>query len=150
MIQNRKNSKKGFTLIEVIIAMLLISITVLIFSNVSYVGIKSSNTSEQKLNSLIIAQNELEKIKANKNTLSDLTDLQDFLKDEDYIYSEGEFCKNLKKIDENYAGEASEGMNYDLKLTLKEKAEDLIDIKIEVKPQDNNSLKLGTTLYFGK
>ncbi|MDW8802736.1 prepilin-type N-terminal cleavage/methylation domain-containing protein [Clostridium sp. A1-XYC3] len=145
-----KNRKKGFTLIEVIIAMLLISITVLIFSNVSYVGIKSSNTSEQKLNSLIIAQNELEKIKANKNTLSDLTDLQDFLKDEDYIYSTGVFHKNLKKIDEKYAGEVSEGINYDLKLTLSEKAEDLIDIKIEVKPQDNNSLKLGTTLYLGK
>ncbi|GAA0717716.1 hypothetical protein GCM10008905_03600 [Clostridium malenominatum] len=136
-------SKKGFTLVEVIIAMVLIMGTVAIFSTVAYSSIKVGNSNKQSLEGSIIAQNYLEVIKSNKESgsIKDFATLESFIKTSDFTLTEGRYFKTHIK----------DNIKYDvyIRLTITESSEvgELIDIIMEVKPQDGKLIKMGTKLY---
>lgn len=128
-----KKYKKGFTLVEVIIAMVLISGTVAIFSKVAFSGLKAGNSNKESLQGTIIAQNFLEQIRAAR-------DRKD-ISLEEYIESlpKEEIKDSIKyivgvtttKIEENEKG-------------------NLVEIIVEVKSQNSNSIKIGTRLLWQK
>ncbi|MEW9096324.1 MAG: type II secretion system protein [Clostridiaceae bacterium] len=135
--------KSGFTLVEVIIAMVLIIGTVAIFSSVAYSSLKAGNSNKQGLEGTIIAQNYLELIKAKKEN----REIKNLEKLEEYIRSLG-----FNTAQSGYYKEdIKDGIKYGvhIKFTLKEDSEvgKLVDILVEVKPEDSNSIKLGTKIY---
>ncbi|WP_315119378.1 type II secretion system protein [uncultured Clostridium sp.] len=139
-----KKYKSGFTLVEVIIAMVLIIGTVAIFSSVAYSSLKAGNKNKQGLEGTIIAQNYLELIKAKKENgeIKDLETLENYIMSLSFNISEGGYYKEDTK----------EGIKYGvyMKFILREDSEvgELVDILVEVHPQDSNSVvKLGTKIY---
>ncbi len=60
MLLKMRTNKKGFTLAEVIVAMTIIAIAGAAFFQVYYAGRKAGVSSQQRLDALVLAQNELE------------------------------------------------------------------------------------------
>lgn len=141
-----KKYKKGFTLVEVIIAMVLISGTVAIFSKVAYAGLKAGNKNKQSLEAVIIGQNYLEKIRAARDN-NDIYN-EDALKK--YIINLGFEASKEKFVKE----EIKDSIKYNTNITINKKEESdsiqLMEVIIEVKPKDSNSSKLGTTIIVKK
>lgn len=141
-----KKYKKGFTLVEVIIAMVLISGTVAIFSKVAYAGLKAGNKNKQGLEAIIIGQNYLERIRAAKdnNDIFSETTLKEYIINLGFEASDKSFIKE----------EIKDSIKYNTNITINTKEEttsvQLIEIIIEVKPKDSNSSKLGTTILIKK
>ncbi|WP_027626692.1 type IV pilus modification PilV family protein [Clostridium lundense] len=128
-----KKCKKGFTLVEVIIAMVLISGTVAIFSKVAFSGLKAGNSNKESLQGTIIAQNYLEQIRAAR-------DRKDILLDE--------YIDSLPKE------EIKDNIKYSILVTSTEIEENekgkLVEIIVEVKPQNGNSIEIGIRLLWQK
>ncbi|MFD3158186.1 prepilin-type N-terminal cleavage/methylation domain-containing protein [Haloimpatiens sp. FM7330] len=137
-----KNKKEGFTLIEVVIAVMLIAGTVTLFSKISFTTIKASNTNKQRLEALIIAQNYIENIRFNrdKKIIKDLSSLKEFLEDTGFETSNIKVIKSEKK----------DGISYNVSIESSESEEGLIEIIVGVKPQDSNDIKIGTKLFVQK
>lgn len=140
---NSSKYKKGFTLVEVIIAMVLIIGTVAIFSTVAFSALKAGNSNKQTLQGSVLAQNYLEIIKSKKESgsIKNFGQLEDFIKGEGFVLNDGKYSKI----------EAREGIKYNIYIELFQREKDtvgeLIEVVIEVKPQDANTVKVGTKIY---
>ncbi|KAJ51628.1 prepilin-type N-terminal cleavage/methylation domain-containing protein [Clostridium tetanomorphum] len=138
-----KAYKKGFTLTEVIIAMVLILSTVAISSKVAFSALKVGNTNKQELEGTIIAQNYLEKIRAARDNkiITNNSTLDEYIKSLGFNKEE-----NYRKED------IKDGIEYKVALSTdnieKTDVGNLLQLIVEVKPQDSNSIKIGTRIFF--
>ncbi|WP_125152896.1 type IV pilus modification PilV family protein [Clostridium rectalis] len=139
--------RKGFTLVEVILAMVIIAFTMAIFSKVIYTGFKASNSNKKKLQCIIIAQNYMEKLRGFRdynefNTIDSL---------KRYLIQKENFKKNdniLKKE------EVHKSVRYSISISIDEDREvekELFDklaiVSVKVKSQNNNEAQLKTKFY---
>lgn len=132
--------KKGFSLLELIIAIFILALAVLTFSKISFVDFKTSNSNKQRLEALVAAENYLELIKAKResNEITNENTLRVFLANEGFNDRGG------------YLGKAQviNNINYDITAYIDGANQKLIEIIIEVKPQDANLVRVGTKLFF--
>lgn len=81
MLQQFWHNQKGLSLVEVIVAMVLITTIGAALSGVYFTGINANVSSQQRLEGLKIAQNQLEEIRAARdaNLFDDKTSLENWL-----------------------------------------------------------------------
>lgn len=134
-----KRRKKGFTLLETIIAILVLGITVSTFTQAYYASVNASNSNKQRLEALIQVQSQFERIRAAKNDklIVNFNSLRNMLTSDGYSESGNIYTKNID----------IRGINYSLKLTTDNSIPELIQIVMEVKPHDANSVRLGTKFF---
>lgn len=117
MIAKRVN-KKGFTLVEVIIAMAIITIVAATFYKVYFIAIKSTNAGKQRIQALTMAQSYLEEVKARKDVNAVIIPDVSGYKFEVYTRTD--------ELDEN---------------------NELLNIVVKVTPKDTKAIELGTKIY---
>jgi prepilin-type N-terminal cleavage/methylation domain-containing protein len=74
MVAKQLNNEKGFSLIEVIVAMVLIGIISAAFTSVVFTGSKASTSHKLELESLMIAQDIIEEMRLKRDDGIDLLD----------------------------------------------------------------------------
>ena len=87
----KNRSSKGFTLAEILISLSILSILILVFFGVINTSIKNNKKNEIDINSLSLAQSEVEniRIQIKNNNISNLKDLEnnEFIIGENHNYT---------------------------------------------------------------
>ncbi|HOJ11276.1 MAG TPA: type II secretion system protein [Clostridiales bacterium] len=135
-------NKKGFSIVEVLIAVAIMVVITGIFLNLLFTGYKARNTSRERLQMLAYSTSIVDEIKAYQYDWKNFAGLKARLLNEGYIETiNNAFCK---------VASDSLGISYDIKLYIeKDKGIDkLIQISIEVKPLNSyvNPIKMSVRL----
>ena len=87
----KKNNSRGFTLVEVLVSLSILSILILVFFGVINTSIKNNKKNEVDINALSLAQSEVEniRIQIKNNNTSNLKDLEnnEFVIGENHNYT---------------------------------------------------------------
>lgn len=113
-----KKVSKGFTLVEVLVSLSILSILILVFFNVINISIKNNKKNEVDINALNLARSEIENIRTQiKNNISDIKDLEN---------------------NEIITGESNSYLynNYKVDILLEKKSDLLYEINVGVKHQN--------------
>lgn len=116
----KKNNAKGFTLIEVLISICILSILTIVFSNVMNNSIKINKKNEVDINAMHLAQTEIENLRVQiKNNSTNIVDLNNnpIILEQTNVYTSGEYTVNILV-----------GKKNDL----------LYEINVEVEPRNSN------------
>lgn len=138
-------SNKGFSLMEVLVAMILIGIIGVAFSSAVFVANKASTDNNKRLQGLFIAQEIIEDLRATRDSGQFYTtnEVSNHLINPSGLAftmaSPGVYEKTSADVD---------GRNYQVRLLLTELVEnDFLEFVVEVQPQDTSTVRLGTRLY---
>lgn len=120
----RKKVSKGFTLVEVLISLSILSILLMIFFSVIDISIRNNKKNEVDINALHLAQSEVENIvfQIKGNNISNIKDL----KNNDIIIGNSN----------NYLLN-----NYNVAILIEQKSDLLYQINVAVKHQNDNFSK---------
>lgn len=120
----KKDKSKGFTLVEVLISLSILSILMLVFFSIINTSIKTNKKNEIDINAMNIAQSEVENIRVQikNNNTSNIKNL------ENNIIIKNE--KNTYTLDD-----------YNLEILVQQKSELLYEINVKVKPKNSNFSK---------
>lgn len=119
-----KNTEKGYSLIEVIIALSIITIIITGYFGLSFTLSKIQNKTEIELKALIIGQNEMERLYANSDSLSTNTERTQYTEDgRKYTID-----KKVKRLDTTESSSK-------------------YSVEVEVLSEDINPVKLVTVIY---
>jgi prepilin-type N-terminal cleavage/methylation domain-containing protein len=135
-------SNKGVSLIEVLVAMFIVSTVVLAVSSLSFTESRIASRSKQRLEALIAAETYLEQIRADRDNkrFNDVTSLKIYLvssgfEDKGTILSKKEYIGNFERSVSIYI----DGYN-----------DRLIQIVVEVDTPTPKAVKVGTKLYMDR
>lgn len=120
----KKDKSKGFTLVEVLISLSILSILMLVFFSVINTSIKTNKKNEIDINAINIAQSEVENIRVQikNNNTSNIKNLENNI-----------IIKNEKNT---YISD-----DYNLEILVQQKSELLYEINVKVKPKNSNFSK---------
>ena len=123
----KKEVSKGFTLVEVLVSLSILSILMLVFFNVINISIKNNKKNEVDINALHLAQSEIENIRAQikNNNISNMKDLEN---------------------NEIVIGESSSYLSYNVDILVEQKSDLLYEIKVGVKYQNFDFSKKNTQI----
>ncbi len=154
LIKNRKTN--GFTLIEVITAVAIIAIVAATFSSVSHTALKISTSNKRSLQSIVIAENYLEEIRAardnNPNNLKSRDSLKSWLNDpKDWLSSEENSLQFQNDASDSQAivknSDTAKGVLYVIKISCFLVEQDLYQFTVEVSQPNTNLCVLSTRLF---
>lgn len=136
MSNYKHKNKKGFTLIETIVAMTIVMISVTVLSQVYFTAMKTSSTNKQRLEALVLAQNQLEEIRAQRdiNTFNNTASFQTWLVTSGFSNQTTHFQK-IQTI---------AAFNYDTRVYIDQTMSPLLQVVVTVKPRDANMVQIGT------
>ncbi len=125
----KKEVSKGFTLVEVLVSLSILSILMLVFFNVINISIKNNKKNEVDINALHLAQSEIENIRAQikNNNISNMKDLEN---NEIVIGESSSYLSN----------------NYNVDILVEQKSDLLYEIKVGVKYQNFDFSKKNTQI----
>ena len=117
----KKNNSRGFTLVEVLVSLSILSILILVFFGVINTSIKNNKKNEVDINALSLAQSEVEniRIQIKNNNISNLKDLEN---NEIIIDADIENSYTFK--------------NYEVKISVEQKSDLLYEVNVTVKYKD--------------
>lgn len=122
----KNRSSKGFTLAEILISLSILSILILVFFGVINTSIKNNKKNEIDINSLSLAQSEVEniRIQIKNNNISNLKDLEN---NEIIIDADIENSYTFK--------------NYEVKISVEQESDLLYKVKVTVSHKNSNYSK---------
>lgn len=122
----KNRSSKGFTLAEILISLSILSILILVFFGVINTSIKNNKKNEIDINSLSLAQSEVEniRIQIKNNNTSNLKDLEN---NEIIIDADIENSYTFK--------------NYEVKISVEKESDLLYKVKVTVSHKNSNYSK---------
>ena len=122
----KKNNSRGFTLVEVLVSLSILSILILVFFGVINTSIKNNKKNEIDINSLSLAQSEVEniRIQIKNNNTSNLKDLEN---NEIIIDADIENSYTFK--------------NYEVKISVEKESDLLYKVKVTVSHKNSNYSK---------
>lgn len=125
----KKEVSKGFTLVEVLVSLSILSILMLVFFYVINISIKNNKKNEVDINALHLAQSEIENIRAQikNNNISNMKDLEN---NEIVIGESSSYLSN----------------NYNVDILVEQKSDLLYEIKVGVKYQNFDFSKKNTQI----
>jgi prepilin-type N-terminal cleavage/methylation domain-containing protein len=135
MLQYIRQNQSGFSLIEVIVAMVLIGTIGAAFTGIYYTGIKASANSKQKLVALEIAQDKMEKIRADRDAGTS----------NEYIDPENLGSWVLDSEERNGVTYVTSISSSLIESNLIES--NLVEVIIKVEPEDASMIRLGTRFF---
>jgi prepilin-type N-terminal cleavage/methylation domain-containing protein len=152
-----KNIKtNGFTLIEVITAVAIMAIVGATFSSVSHTALKISTSNRRSLQSIVIAENYLEEIRAardnNPNNLKSRDSLKSWLNaPKDWLSSEENSLQFQNDVSDSQAivknSDTAKGVLYVIKISCFLVEQDLYQFTVEVSQPNTNLCVLSTRLF---
>lgn len=122
----KKNNSRGFTLVEVLVSLSILSILILVFFGVINTSIKNNKKNEVDINALSLAQSEVEniRIQIKNNNTSNLKDLEN---NEIIIDADIENSYTFK--------------NYEVKISVEKESDLLYKVKVTVSHKNSNYSK---------
>lgn len=125
----KKNNSRGFTLVEVLISLSILSILMLVFFNVINTSIKTNKKNEIDINALNLAQSEVENIRMQikNNNTSNIKNLEN---NEIIIGTSNGYTSN----------------DYVVEILVQQKSDLLYEINVTVKPKNSNFSKKDTQI----
>ena len=154
LIKNTKTN--GFTLIEVITAVAIIALVAATFSSVSHTALKISTSNKRSLQSIVIAENYLEEIRAardnNPNNLKSRDSLKSWLNaPKDWLSSEENSMQFQNDVSDSQAivksPDTAKGIFYMIKISYSLVEQDLYQFTVEVSQPNTNLCVLSTRLF---
>jgi prepilin-type N-terminal cleavage/methylation domain-containing protein len=152
-----KNIKtNGFTLIEVITAVAIIAIVAATFSSVSHTALKISTSNKRSLQSIVIAENYLEEIRAarenNPNNLKSRDSLESWLNaPKDWLSIEENSLQFQNDVSDSQAivksPDTAKGVFYTIKISYYLVEQDLYQFTVEISQPNTNLCVLSTRLF---
>jgi prepilin-type N-terminal cleavage/methylation domain-containing protein len=147
---------KGFTLIEVITAVAIMAIVTATFSSVSQIALKISTSNKRSLQSIVIAENYLEEIRAardnNPNNLKSRDSLKSWLNaPKDWLSSDQNSMQFQNDVSDSQAivknSDTAKGIFYMVKISYLLVEQDLYQFTVEVSQPNTNLCVLSTRLF---
>lgn len=125
-----------------IIAITIVSISVLTFSRVFFTEYKAGGRNKNRLEALIIAENYMEQFRADrdKKRFNSASTMKIYLGSIGFI-DNGTLLSKKEKIT---------NIEYNVKIYIDGSNDRLIQVMVEVLPPDSNAIRVGTKLYMDK
>lgn len=124
----KKDKSKGFTLVEVLISLSILSILMLVFFSIINTSIKTNKKNEIDINAMNIAQSEVENIRVQiKNNTSNIKNLEN---NDIIIGTSNSYTTN----------------DYVVEILVQQKSDLLYEISVTVTPDNSNFSKKDTQI----
>jgi prepilin-type N-terminal cleavage/methylation domain-containing protein len=138
----RFRSNKGFTLIEVIVAMTILAFITAATFNVIFTSLKARNVSRERLQALELSSSVLDEIKSYRSTWTSMNGLRTWLVGKGYTAAGNVYDK---------VSTDSNNINYDIKVTINENigVTGLFEISITAQSPNVSQISLETRLRGG-
>jgi len=132
---------RGFTLVEIIITMAIVSIIVLVFYNILYTGFSARNISRERLEAMALSGSIVDEVKSTQSTWKNINGLKTWLVNEDNKFQEldSTFVKTVTD---------SDNIVYNAKILINKttEIEGLFQLEITIDSPNVNNVRIITRL----
>jgi len=132
---------RGFTLVEIIITMAIVSIIILVFYNILYTGFSARNISRERLEAMALSGSIVDEVKSTQSTWKNINGLKTWLTNEDNKFQEldSTFVKTVTD---------SDNIVYNAKILINEttEIEGLFQLEITIDSPNVNNVRIITRL----
>lgn len=135
-----QKSNKGFTLIEVIVAIGIIAIIGVMLTGMVSTTLKARTISQERLHILALCTSSIDEIKSNQDSFYTLNDIDSWLQANGYIKQTGYYEKS----------DPDTRINIDIYLNQMPETNELFQIKIIGKSTKASDLSISTVIKGGK